>query len=143
MALVFHGNISLEVMTACEELVKKNVYPMLVSVPLLVPLQSDALLDVLKNVKTVVSVEEHYENCGLGSILRKIYQQYKPSWDLKVMGMPCRFIHEVKNTAGMRRHFCISSQDIMNVVDNILHSRRQVDTVGRRIKSPSYVKQDF
>jgi len=124
IALIFHGNISSEVMSAYEELVKENIYPMLVSVPLIMPLKVEVLLAVLKNMKAVISVEEHYENCGFGNILTQIYQQHKPSWDLKIIGIPYKFIHEIKNVAGMRKYFGISAQDIINAVKFMVNFKK-------------------
>jgi transketolase len=114
VALLFHGSISLEVMEACEHLNKENINPLLISVPMIQPLNKEMILETLKSVKCVITVEEHYENNGLGSIIRSIYSEYKPSWELKTMGIPYGFIHEIKDLRNMRRHFGISSQDIVN-----------------------------
>ncbi|MBI4822902.1 MAG: transketolase [Nitrospirae bacterium] len=117
IALIFHGNISEEVMNAYDKLVERHIYPMIISVPIIQPLNVDSLFDILKNIKTVIAVEEHYENCGFGGILRQAYHQHKPSWKLKVMGIPFKFIHEIKNTSGMRSYFGILAGDIVNAVN--------------------------
>ena len=118
IAILFHGSISIEVMEAYNELVKEDIYPKLVSVPMLQPLNEERLLYILKDVRYVISVEEHFENSGLGSILMRIHMDYKPSWELKTMGIHCGFIHEIKDAINMRKHFGISSADIAkNVID--------------------------
>ena len=116
IALVFHGSISNDVMIAYNELVSMKICPKLISVPMLQPLKKDILLDFLKDIKLVICIEEHYENCGLGNILKDISSDYKPSWKLKTMGIPNKFIHEIKDRENMRKHFGISSSDI---VDNV------------------------
>lgn len=120
IAILFHGSISIEVMDAYNELVNENIYPKLISVPVLQPLNKEALLDVLKDVEFVISVEEHFENSGIGNILTKMYLKYRPSWKLKTMGIPYKFIHEIKDTVNMRKYFGISSNDIVNNVKNLL-----------------------
>ncbi len=116
VAIVFHGSISNEVMKAHEILTKEKIQPMLLSVPMIMPLDKDALLDTLKSFKTVIVVEEHYENCGLGNIIRRIYLGARPKWGLKTMGIPFNFIHVIKDTEHMRGYFGISSTDIVNAV---------------------------
>lgn len=116
VAVIFHGSISAEVMKAYEQLVSKNIHPLLVSAPMVQPLNKERLLHILGNVKHVISIEEHFENSGLGNILRKISLESDCSWKLKVMGIPCKFIHEIKDTEHMRKHYGISSLDIVNAI---------------------------
>ena len=93
IAILFHGSISTEVMEAYNELASEDIYPKLVSVPMLQPLNEEVLLDMLSDVKFVISVEEHFENSGLGNIVTRMYVRYNPSWQLKIMGIPYKFIH--------------------------------------------------
>ncbi|MDO8445614.1 MAG: transketolase C-terminal domain-containing protein [Deltaproteobacteria bacterium] len=119
VAILFHGSISVEVMKAYEELIRGEIYPLLVSIPMLQPLQKESLLDILKKMKHVICVEEHFENCGLGNIMRKVSLESHSTWKLKTMGIPYQFIHEIKNTESMREHFGISSSDIVRTVKDI------------------------
>lgn len=120
IAILFHGSISSEILQAYTVLTHYNIYPLLVSVPTIQPLNKETLIDILKKMKYVVSVEEHFENSGLGSILKNILFEYKPHWQLKIMGIPYAFIHEVKDNKGMREHFGISSGAIVATIKNIL-----------------------
>lgn len=119
-AILFHGSISAEVMKAYEDLIREEIYPLLVSIPMLQPLHKESLLDILKKMKHVICVEEHFENCGLGNIMRKISVESHSSWKLTTLGIPYQFIHEIKNTESMREHFGISSSDIVRTVKNTL-----------------------
>lgn len=123
IAILFHGSISVEVMKAYEVLAGDGIYPLVISIPMLNPLHTERLLDLLKNIKHVVSVEEHFENCGLGNILRKVALDSRSSWRLTVLGIPFRFIHEVKDADGMRTHFGISSPAIVQTVKETLGGR--------------------
>jgi transketolase len=117
VAIVFHGSIVSEVMTAYEELVKEGKAPLLVDMPQVQPLPEESLGKTLESIKTVIVVEEHYSNCGLGSIIaNNKYLWDNASWDLVVMGIEPGFVHEVKDLAGMRKHYKISAQDIAEEV---------------------------
>lgn len=120
IAIVFHGSISQEVLEARRILKNGNICPKLVSVPMLQPLESAKLFSILKNVKYVVSVEEHFVGTGLGSILLKQYLKHSPKWKLFLLGIPDRFIHEIKDLNGMRESFGISAQKIADFVKNVI-----------------------
>lgn len=122
VAILFHGSISNEVMKAYSQLISEDIFPILISIPMLQPLNKEKLLDMLQNVKCVITAEEHFENCGLGNIVRKVSLESHSSWRLKTMGIPYQFIHEIKNTESMREHFGISSFDIVHTVKNVLGS---------------------
>jgi transketolase len=120
VAILFHGSIAADVMAAYNNLVTQDIHPMMLSVPMLYPLNIDILFDILKKIKFVVSVEEHFINTGLGGILSRIYSEFHPPWKLKLMGIPFKFIYEVKNTTGMRANFNISHEGIEKKVKELL-----------------------
>ena len=121
VAVIFHGSIADEVMEAGAQLQQDGIHPLLLSVPMIQPLNKEALLDMVHDMKLVVVVEEHFENCGLGSIMKIVCADAKPSWSLKILGLPFSFIHEVKNTKGMREFFGISASDIVRTVKEFLN----------------------
>lgn len=116
IAVVFHGSISEEVMKAYEMLVAAHIYPRLISVPMIQPLNVPALIEAIGNVKAVVCAEEHFENSGIGNIVSGIHSKYRFPWHLEVKGIPTTFIHEIKNQAAMRSHLGISAADIAETV---------------------------
>jgi len=120
VAVLFHGSISAEVMKAYDELEKENIHPELISVPVLQPLNRHYLMDKLKDKKLVITVEEHFENSGLGGMLKVLYSEYRPQWRLKTMGIPYGYIHDIKTQQGMREYFGISAGDIRYTVKNLL-----------------------
>jgi len=122
VAILFHGSISSEVMDAYNTLIRQNVSPALVSVPVVQPLEKEKLLELLKDMKHVICVEEHYENSGLGSILTSVALEHKPAWTLKTMGIPYGFIHAIKDQQCMREHLGISSADIVRTVKGVLEN---------------------
>jgi transketolase len=121
VAIVFHGSIIDEVMDAGVQLQQDGIRPLLISVPMIQPLNKNALLAMLHDINLVVVVEEHFENSGLGSIMKIVHSNAKPSWSLKTLGLPFGFIHEVKNTKGMREFFGISAANIVITVKEFLN----------------------
>jgi len=125
VAILFHGSISAEVMTAYDELTAKGIYPALISVPMIQPLNTAVLLEVLAEMKFVISIEEHFVNSGLGDVLANIYAECRPSWLLQKMGFPYQFIHEIEDAASMRKSFGVSGSNIVAKVESLLGQDRQ------------------
>jgi transketolase len=120
IAIVFHGSASIEAINAYNYLSKKGIFPMLVSVPMVQPLNKKTIIDLFMEMDHVVSVEEHYINCGLGDILSQLHREYNLNWKLTTLGIPFRFIHEIKDTTHMREYFGLSSKDIVKTVQKIV-----------------------
>ena len=127
VAIVFHGSISVEVLKAGELLGEQRIYPRLISIPMIQPLDIDRLNEMLSDMKYVVSVEEHFVGSGLGSILSKAYAKMLPPWRLLTLGIRDGFIHEIKNTEGMRDYFGISAEKIASFVRGILNGEDIAD----------------
>lgn len=123
IAIVFHGSIANEAISAAEMLKKEGISIKLISIPFLQPLNFEALLKLTSKMKYVISLEEHYENCGLGSILSQHSIKSRAPWKLHVMGIPYQFIHSVNKTAKLREKFGISANDILNKVKTLMDSK--------------------
>jgi len=115
-AIVFHGSISLEVMTASAILEEQGLCPLLVSVPTVQPLATGILLEMLEKTDHLVCVEEHFVNCGFGSMLARLKGEYSARWGLTLLGIPPQFIHEIGTTAKLRASFGIAAEDIVRAV---------------------------
>ncbi len=120
VAIVFHGSIGVEVLHARELLKERGVFPRLISVPMVQPLPFNKLDEMLSDIKYVVSVEEHFVNCGLGSALMCEWAKAMPGWRLFTLGISNGFIHEVKTCEGMREHFGISGGRIAASIESIV-----------------------
>lgn len=118
-SILFHGSIGVEVMKAKELLKKGNINPTLISIPMLQPLNTKWLFETLKDMKYVISVEEHFSDDGLGGILERNYAVITPRWKLFTLGIPKKFIHEIKDTEGMRDLFGISGEKIAKFVSGL------------------------
>lgn len=127
VAIVFHGSIGIEVLKARELLERRQIYPRLISIPMVQPLDINKLKKMLPDIKYVVSVEEHFVGSGLGSVLSSEYAKLNPSWQLFTLGIPDKFIHEIRDTNGMRDCFGISSERITDFVKSILNGDEKAD----------------
>jgi transketolase len=116
IALVFHGSIGLEVLKAREMLKKDGIFPKLISIPLVMPINTGKLFSMVKSAKCVITVEEHFLNSGLGSMLSREYVKTNPGWKLFTLGIPDGFIHAIKDLDGMREHFGISAARIAEYI---------------------------
>lgn len=113
VAVLFHGSVSTEVIAAVEGLDKK---PMVVSVPMIQPLEVGFLKRKLSGVHTIISVEEHFADGGLGSVLAEWICKEGLDFRLIKLGIKNEFIHQIKNNAGMRSHYGISAGQIKKAI---------------------------
>lgn len=113
VAVLFHGSVGIEVMNSIVN-IKKPIK--VISVPMLQPLDFNYLKRQLKDVKTIITVEEHFVEGGLGSILADWILKENMHFNLIKLGIKNEFIHSIKNNAGMRDKFGISSEKIRTVI---------------------------
>jgi transketolase len=116
-AILTHGSVAEEVMIAWAELQSRGRGPRVISVPMIQPLAAERLLAMLTDIRRVIVVEEHFDNCGLGSVIARLHVEHAPSWRLNCRGIPCRFIHKVRKIAGLRDYFGISAEAIVRAVE--------------------------
>ncbi len=88
VAVLFHGAIGGEVVAAAQRLREEGIFPRVISVPCVQPLDEERLLELCSDVDHVMSVEEHFTGSGLGSRLASIYAARRPSWTLHRAGSP-------------------------------------------------------
>ena len=120
VTLLCHGSIAEETLQAARILAEENIHPRVFSVPMVQPLNRDALLHCLQGAESVVTVEEHYHSCGFGAALREIIMDSSLSCSLTTLGVPPRFIHEVHDTTGMRKLFRIDAVSIATKVRQLV-----------------------
>lgn len=118
-AVVFHGSIANEVIAAYEILKIRGRAPLLISIPAVQPLDDVALRELLADVRQVVCVEEHFTNCGLGSVLARLKVEHTTAWKLSLLGISPQFIHEIGDRDVLRAAYGISSADIVRTVESV------------------------
>lgn len=118
-AVLFHGSIGIEVMKALENLENP---PLVISIPLIQPIDFNFLFGILKNTHTLITVEEHFIDGGLGSIIADWIVREGLHFKLKKLGIRNEFIHVVKDNSGMRSFYGIASDSIKNTFKEVLAS---------------------
>jgi transketolase len=120
VVILCHGSITEEVLLASRLLAKDGFQPRVFSVPLVQPVNREAMLEILQGAQAVVTIEEHYCSCGFGAAIRELIMDSECSCSLTTLGVPSRFIHEVHDTAGMRKLFEIDAASIAATVKQVL-----------------------
>lgn len=131
VAIVCHGSVCGEALLAREALAGFGITTRVITVPMLQPLNEEALLESLQGVRYVLSVEEHYVECGLGGIMQGIKVRRDPPWKFKGLGVHAGFIHTVRNQQGMRKQFGISAGEIAKSVTVLMEESNETVTQRR------------
>lgn len=124
VAILFHGSIAGEAVEAGRMLADSGIRPKLISIPMVQPLNFEAIDAAVANAEFVVTVEEHFTGSGLGARLACEWMKRRPRWQLSSLGIPDAFIHKIKDTANMRESFGISAGRIAKFVKNLLKDRK-------------------
>jgi len=114
VAVLFHGSVGIEVMKAMQDL---KELPLVISIPKLWPLNFDSLAGSFKGIHTLITVEEHFVDGGLGSIVADWLARERLFIKLEKLGIKNEFIHAIKNNAGMRSKYGISSDKIKDKIE--------------------------
>lgn len=128
VALLCHGSIANEVIDAGKMLTSNGITPLIISIPLLQPLNANAVVNHLKNIKYIITIEEHYISCGLGNLLREIIMTARVDATLITLGVSSQFIHAIHDTAGMRKMFKMDAASITELVTDLWHGNSTVGT---------------
>ncbi|MBI2565666.1 MAG: transketolase [Candidatus Schekmanbacteria bacterium] len=123
VALLFHGSVAEEVIAAVEALGAEGACPLVIALPLLQPLAEDALVPLLAEMRHVVTVEEHFVGCGLGSLIARLATRHHVGWRLHTLGIADGFIHEIQDCRHLRQRHGISAAGIAATVRRLLGTR--------------------
>lgn len=118
-ALIVHGSIGIEALQASTELSKIGVDVTLLSMPMIKPFDINTLLPFLDNITTIITIEEHYIHNGFGSILSYECSRLDLNFKIHHLGIENKFIHAIKDNAGMRDLFGISSKKIVKYLTGL------------------------
>lgn len=120
VAVLFHGSVSIEVVEALEGLRHK---PTVISVPMIQPLDFDSLSESLRDVHTIMTVEEHFIDGGLGSVIAEWIATSGLPYKLRKLGIKNKYIHDIMNNKGMRQLHGISSAAIRQAIVETYNGR--------------------
>lgn len=110
VAILFHGSISDEALTAANELESIGIQAALVSSSNLNVSSRPDIDDLFTRYKKVFVVEEHYENGGFGTALQEL------GFDPIKIGIKNHFLHDIGNTKFLREKYGIDAKGIASKV---------------------------
>ncbi len=113
VAVLFYGSVGIEVIKAVADIGKK---PLVASTPMIQPFGFKPLLRMLKNIHTIITVEEHFVDGGLGTMIADWLTKQRLPIKLIKLGIKNEFIYAIKNNAGMREKYGISSSSIRTAI---------------------------
>lgn len=119
IAILSHGNIFLEAVTAAERLALEGIDLRLISVPFLNPLPVGQLIELIKDCTVVVILEEQFRSMGLARQMATVILQNDLKADLVTMALPDEFIHSIHDQAGMRKRYGIDCDSIVKTIRDL------------------------
>jgi 1-deoxy-D-xylulose-5-phosphate synthase len=98
VALVTLGYSGILAMKAREMLLKENIYPAHFDMRFLKPFDEKLLIEVFKNFKTIITIEDGIKNGGLADTVLEIKQKINADNNFIALGVPNKFIPHGKRS---------------------------------------------
>lgn len=116
IAILTIGGMLAQTIRAVRALKEKiNIHPKVLSVGVIKPLNTDALMQQSGPVKGVVTVEDHNIHGGLGSCIAETLAQIKPV-PIEMVALKDRFACSGNDTE-LKDHFGLGEKDIIHAVE--------------------------
>ncbi|MEH2922056.1 transketolase family protein [Samsonia erythrinae] len=116
IALVATGSTVHEIVDAAAMLADSGIRVKAIGVPSLRPCDTNALLAAMRDCHTVISVEEHNVNGGLGSLVAEVLAESAAAIRLKRLGIPDGEYAVASDRAYLRQHHGFDARSIVELV---------------------------
>jgi len=113
------GETAQRALLASEILHKKNISCSIINMHTIKPFDSDLFLDCLSKVKSVITVEEHSENGGLGEKCASIISQSNINIAFKILGFPDEYMTN-GSQSDVLDHYNMSPEKLSEIAEDIL-----------------------
>lgn len=120
-AIIACGPLVYEAMLAAKELEKKNIETLVINSHTIKPLDEQAIIRAAKISGSVVTVEEHQINGGLGSVVAEVLAKNYPV-PIEYIGMPDSF-GESGQVDELMEKYKMKSKDITEAVKTVIKRR--------------------
>ena len=115
--IITYGTVTSEVIKSLNLLNKKNIYPTVIKVDTIAPLNMKKITNQIKTFKNIFIIEEHLEISGLGSQLAQFILKNKIKINnFKIFGLPRLFLSSCGNQMQAREKYGISSKKIFKKI---------------------------
>lgn len=127
IAIIAIGNMVTPSLKAAERLVQNGIDAKVINARFVKPIDKTWLLDSLKGISTIVTVEENVIAGGFGSAIRELLDG--SDFKFHVIGIPDKFI-EHGTQSKLRALVGLTEENIANVVTDIANGRSVTPTVS-------------
>ncbi len=125
VAIISYGSIFSEALHAVNILKNEGIEPALISLPMIKPINEEAIFDIINGFRAVIILEEHLRYGGLVSILADLFIERGIGARFIPLTLPDAFIHDVNRQAGMRRKYGIDAEGVARTVRSVITDKSQ------------------
>jgi transketolase len=105
--------------SAADELASQGITSTVLDIVRLKPFDEKMLLDAVRDVKAVVTIEEHRRHGGLGSIVAQILCEAGLQRKFRIISIADDFVHNLTSTEA-RAHYGISTENVSATICDLL-----------------------
>ncbi len=113
------GEAVIHALLAAEKLAEANISAKVVSVPTIRPLDVDTIVSAAKNVRAVITVEEHLVHGGLGEAVASVLLHAGVCPRFKIVGIPDEYT-ATGSQADIFRHYGISMEGLSEIARRLV-----------------------
>jgi len=118
--LLATGNQVINSLLVAEVLSKKGIAAKVINLHTIKPLDKELILDSVKKIKYVVTIEEHSVIGGLGSAVAEVLASEEGNTVLKRIGIADKFSKIVGDHEHLRNHHSLTPEKIKKIVLNLI-----------------------
>lgn len=118
IAILSTGLITKEAVKTAEKLAENGITPSVYSVPVIKPLDTESLREIVNRYSLIVTLEEHTKEGGFGGAISEVVTGYSRNATVLRIGMDNAFPSVVGSPDYLRKHYRL---DCEGITQSILH----------------------
>lgn len=122
--LFTYGSVIIESIEAADILAKRGISVSIINVNSLYVYDPHLLLSSYTNQKLIVTIEEHYVDCGVGSVINSLFTD-KLKIPVINMGVPKEFVPFGATSHELKKYYGLDSQGIAEKIFSLINDRRK------------------
>lgn len=123
IAILSAGGILIELKRAAERLAGKGIAAEVVSFPCLKPIDREALLDLARRHRDIITVEEHNITGGFGSAVCEVTAEAGTGCRVHRIGLRDSFACAVGDQAYLRHTYGMDAEAVADLAESIIRNR--------------------
>ena len=122
VTIISTGSATKDALDAAEALSLKGIHALVLGMPTVYPLDSELVRHAAKKTRYVVTVEEHYVNGGLGTIVTEVLSE-ESDVVIRRLGMPLDYAVTCKDYRKLLRYYHLDCAGIADSVSSFLSAQ--------------------